>query len=94
MIEITLERRWHGMGLAVIVQRHLAATLEDEGEDCLYGTVGAVNLPMRKTAARVGRVELGRTILGLVHGLRWFSPLSSRAHPNSEARSRLESFVD
>ncbi len=55
MIKVTL----HGLGMATVVQRQLAAILEDAGKDCLYGTIGAVNLPMRKTAARVGRVELG-----------------------------------
>ena len=59
MIEMTLQQRWHGQGLAVAVQRHLAAQLTDEGRDNLFGTIGAVNLPMLKTAERVGRTDLG-----------------------------------
>ncbi len=59
MIEVTLQQRWHGQGLAVAVQRRLAAQLTDEGRDCLFGTIGAVNAPMLKTAERVGRIDLG-----------------------------------
>lgn len=59
MIEVTLQQRWHGQGLAVALQRHLAAQLIDEGRDCLFGTIGAVNIPMLKTAERVGRIDLG-----------------------------------
>ena len=59
MLEMTLQQRWHGQGLAVAVQRHLATQLTDEGRDGLFGTIGAVNLPMLKTAGRVGRIDLG-----------------------------------
>ena len=59
VIEMTLQQRWHGQGLAVVVQRHLAAQLTDEGRDGLFGTIGAVNWPMLKTAERVGRIDLG-----------------------------------
>ncbi len=59
MIEITLHPRWHGQGIAVHVQHQLGNALEDAGQDCLFGTIGAVNAPMQKTAARVGRVDIG-----------------------------------
>jgi GNAT superfamily N-acetyltransferase len=59
MIEIALESHWHGQGLGVAVQRQLATRLEDAGRDTLFGTIGAVNIPMQKTAAKVGRLDLG-----------------------------------
>jgi GNAT superfamily N-acetyltransferase len=59
MIEIVLESRWQGQGLGVAVQRQLATQLEDTGQDTLFGTIGAVNMPMQRTAAKVGRVDLG-----------------------------------
>jgi hypothetical protein len=59
MIEIVLESRWQGQGLGVVVQRQLATQLEDAGQGTLFGTIGAVNVPMQKTAAKVGRVDLG-----------------------------------
>ncbi len=59
MVEIALESNWQGQGLGVAVQRQLVARLEDAGNDTLFGTVGAVNIPMQKTAAKVGRVDLG-----------------------------------
>ena len=59
MIEIALKFGWHGQGLGVAVQRQLASKLEDSGNDTLFGTIGAVNVPMQKTAAKVGRVDLG-----------------------------------
>jgi GNAT superfamily N-acetyltransferase len=59
MIEIALESSWQGQGLGVAVQRQLATRLEDAGNDTLFGTIGAVNIPMQKTAAKVGRADLG-----------------------------------
>jgi GNAT superfamily N-acetyltransferase len=59
MIEIALEAGWQGQGLGVAVQRQLATQLEDAGNDTLFGTIGAVNTPMQKTAAKVGRFDLG-----------------------------------
>jgi hypothetical protein len=59
MIEIALESGWQGQGLGVAVQRQLATQLEDAGNDTLFGTIGAVNISMQKTAAKVGRVDLG-----------------------------------
>jgi RimJ/RimL family protein N-acetyltransferase len=59
MIEITLEERWQGQGLGVAVQRALVSSLEFSEFDCLFGTIGAVNIPMQKTAARVGRIDIG-----------------------------------
>lgn len=59
MIEIALESGWHGQDLGVAVQRQLVAKLGDSGNDTLFGTIGAVNIPMQKTATRVGRVDLG-----------------------------------
>jgi GNAT superfamily N-acetyltransferase len=59
MIEIALESHRQGQGLGVAVQRQLAQQLEDSARDTLFGTIGAVNIPMQKTATRVGRVDLG-----------------------------------
>jgi hypothetical protein len=59
MIEIALELGWQRQGLGVAVQRQLATQLEDSGNDTLFGTIGAVNVPMQKTATKVGRVDLG-----------------------------------
>ncbi len=59
MIEITLEERWQGQGLGVAVQRALVSSLDFSESDCLFGTIGAVNTPMQKTAARVGRMDIG-----------------------------------
>jgi hypothetical protein len=63
MIEIVLESHWQGQGLGVAVQRQLASKLENSGSDTLFGTIGAVNIPMQKTAAKVGRVDLGGQFL-------------------------------
>ncbi len=59
MVEIVLEAQFRGQNLAVTVQRLLAQHLENNGKDCLFGTIGAINLPMQKTATRVGRADLG-----------------------------------
>lgn len=59
MVEIVLDTQFRGQDLAVTVQRLLVKQLEDDGKDCLFGTIGAVNLPMQKTAARVGRFDIG-----------------------------------
>jgi RimJ/RimL family protein N-acetyltransferase len=59
MVEIVLTAPFRGQDLAVAVQRLLAQQLEDAGKDCLFGSIGAVNLPMQKTATRVGRVDIG-----------------------------------
>ncbi len=67
MIEITLEERWQGQGLGVAVQRALVSSLEFSDTDCLYGTIGAVNTPMQKTAARVGRIDIGGEYMIDIH---------------------------
>ncbi|MDX2008350.1 MAG: GNAT family protein [Meiothermus sp.] len=59
MIEIALEQAFRGAGLGVAVQRSLVELLEDSGGDALFGTIGAVNAPMLRTAKRVGRTDVG-----------------------------------
>jgi GNAT superfamily N-acetyltransferase len=59
MLEIALDHTYRGQGLGVAVQRRLVRALEDRPGDALHGTIGAVNTPMRKTATRVGRVDVG-----------------------------------
>ncbi len=62
MIEIALEKSFRGQGLSVALQRKLVALLAKKSDDpslALFGTIGAVNLPMIKTATRVGRVDVG-----------------------------------
>jgi hypothetical protein len=59
MVEIVLTTPFRGQDLAVAVQRLLAQQLEEAGKACLFGSIGAVNLPMQKTAARVGRTDIG-----------------------------------
>jgi GNAT superfamily N-acetyltransferase len=62
MIEIVLDTPFRGQGLGVVVQRKLAEILAEKSENvsaALFGTIGAVNVPMQKTAVRVGRVDVG-----------------------------------
>jgi GNAT superfamily N-acetyltransferase len=62
MIEIALDTPFRGQGLGVVLQRKLAKLLAEKSSDtsnALFGTIGAVNVPMQKTAVRVGRVDVG-----------------------------------
>jgi GNAT superfamily N-acetyltransferase len=62
MIEIVLAKPFRGQGLGVVLQRCLAKILGEKSLDAsaaLFGTIGAVNIPMQKTAARVGRIDVG-----------------------------------
>jgi hypothetical protein len=62
MIEIVLDTKFRGRGLGVVVQRKLAKLLAEKSPNpfaALFGTIGAVNIPMQKTAVRVGRVDVG-----------------------------------
>lgn len=62
MIEIVLDTPFRGHGLGVALQRKLASLLAAKSADeatALFGTIGAVNTPMLKTALRVGRVDVG-----------------------------------
>jgi GNAT superfamily N-acetyltransferase len=64
MIDIALEKPFRGQGLGVALQRLLAATLADKSgpSSVLSGTIGSVNIPMLKTASRVGRVDVGGNV--------------------------------
>jgi GNAT superfamily N-acetyltransferase len=62
MIEIALDTAFRGQGLGVVLQRNLATVLAEKSSSvtaALLGTIGAVNTPMLKTAARVGRLDIG-----------------------------------
>ena len=61
VIEMLLAKFARGQGLGAAVQYRLAEALQafSAPEDVLYGTIGSNNSPMLKTAARVGRVDLG-----------------------------------
>jgi GNAT superfamily N-acetyltransferase len=62
MIEIVLGKAFRGQGLGVVLQRNLAKLLAEKSlslATALFGTIGAVNVPMQKTATRVGRVDIG-----------------------------------
>jgi L-amino acid N-acyltransferase YncA len=61
VLEMLLAKFARGQGLGAAVQYRLAEALQTSAapEDVLYGTIGSNNPPMLKTAARVGRVDLG-----------------------------------
>ena len=61
VIEMLLAKFARGQGLGTAVQYRLAEALQASSapEDVLYGTIGSNNPPMLKTAARVGRLDLG-----------------------------------
>jgi L-amino acid N-acyltransferase YncA len=61
VIEMLLAKFARGQGLGAAVQYRLAEALQPSSQpiDVLYGTIGSNNPPMLKTAARVGRVDLG-----------------------------------
>ena len=59
--EMVLNSAARGKGLGCAVQIQLAEALLPLGErsDLLYGTIGAENPPMLKTALRAGRLDIG-----------------------------------
>lgn len=59
--EMVLNSAARGQGLGCAVQVRLAEALKPLGEpsDLLYGTIGAENPPMLKTALRAGRLDVG-----------------------------------
>ena len=61
VIEMLLDQFARGQGLGAAVQYRLAEALHPSSHttDVLYGTIGSNNPPMLKTAARVGRVDIG-----------------------------------
>ncbi len=62
MIEIALEKTFRGQGLGVALQRRLVMLLAEKTTArslALFGTIGAINTPMLKTATRVGRIDVG-----------------------------------
>jgi len=60
--EIVLAKSARGAGLGVAVQRrfaeHVAAR---EPDTTIWGTIAHANLPMRRTAERAGRIDIGTT---------------------------------
>ena len=61
VLEMLLAKLARGQGLGAAVQYRLSEALQASSapEDVLYGTIGSNNPPMLKTAARVGRVDVG-----------------------------------
>jgi GNAT superfamily N-acetyltransferase len=61
--EIVLEKHARGQGIGASLQRIVAQTLLEHFQttksDLLWGTIGAVNMPMLKTATRAGRFDVG-----------------------------------
>ena len=61
--EIVLEKHARGQGIGASLQRIVAQTLLEHPQttesDLLWGTIGAINIPMLKTATRAGRVDVG-----------------------------------
>lgn len=60
--EIILGGAFRGQGLGSAVQLQLASQLVAGGagrDGLLFGTIGALNTPARRTALRAGRVDLG-----------------------------------
>jgi GNAT superfamily N-acetyltransferase len=61
--EIVLEKHARGRGVGAILQRVIAQTLlehpQTTASDLLWGTIGAINMPMLKTATRAGRLDVG-----------------------------------
>lgn len=60
--EIVLEPAFRGRRLGSLVQQRLTAHLLERGEDpnaFLFGTIGSVNEPAKRAAARAGRLDLG-----------------------------------
>ena len=62
--EIVLSRAVRGAGLGVAVQRRFAEHVASREPDAtIWGTVTHVNLPMRRTAERAGRIDIGSDYL-------------------------------
>jgi GNAT superfamily N-acetyltransferase len=62
MAEIALSGAYRGQGLGSAVQLQLVSQLIEGGAhsgDLLFGTIGVVNAPARRTALRAGRADLG-----------------------------------
>jgi RimJ/RimL family protein N-acetyltransferase len=62
VVEIILAKSARGMGHGVAVQRRLAENVASRQPNAIiWGTVAHANVPMRRTAERAGRVEIGTT---------------------------------
>lgn len=62
--EIVLSRRVRGSGLGIAVQRRFAETVAArDASAVIFGTVDDANLPMRRTAERAGRIDVGASFL-------------------------------
>lgn len=66
VLEQILHANYRGRGLAPALQRHLLERLPQRGDHVLWGYVDASNWPSRKTAARVGRVDVGGYVFASV----------------------------
>ena len=62
IIEEMLDKPFRGKGFAAAAQRHLIEQLPSEKGDLIFGTIGHKNVPSLKTALRVGRISLGKTV--------------------------------
>ena len=62
VVDIILSRTVRGVGLGVAVQRRFAELLARRDPSAtVWGTVADANVPMRRTAARAGRQDVGAT---------------------------------
>jgi hypothetical protein len=60
VVEIILSRQARGSGLGIAVQRRFAeAVAVRDPSAIIWGTVAGSNMPMRRTAERVGRIDVG-----------------------------------
>jgi hypothetical protein len=60
VVEIVLSRGARGSGLGVAVQRRFAEQVaQREPMAVIWGTVADANVPMRRTAERAGRIDVG-----------------------------------
>lgn len=80
MIEEILSAGVRGQKLGLALQRHLIERLADSDADSdsddglLWGTINARNIPSRKTATRIGRIDIGGW---------FFVPVGSSSRPRS-----------
>ena len=59
IVDIVLSRAMRGAGLGVSVQWRFAEAVAKRGTSIIWGTIAEANIPMRRTAERAGRVDVG-----------------------------------